>query len=72
MCGNEVEGSPGLLAAFVLWQASQLFPLQVQCDQDEIFSQVCFHVPAALPLSLLSSTDQCCQSVNGPALLYIN
>lgn len=49
-----VVGSPGLLAAFVLRQASQASPLWVQCDQDEIFRRVHLHVLAAYHLSPFS------------------
>lgn len=40
MCDNEAEGSPGLVAAFVLRQASQASPVWVQRGQDEIFHRV--------------------------------
>lgn len=46
-----VVGSPGLLAAFVLRQASQASPLRVQRHQDEILRRVRLCVPAAYHLS---------------------
>lgn len=46
-----VVGSPGLLAAFVLCQASQASPVRVQREQNEAFCRLRLRPPPASHLS---------------------
>lgn len=68
-----VVGSPGLSAAFVLRRASQAFPpLSVHGDRDEIYSAGTPSCAGCLsPVSLLTSTDQWCELVNGTVSCFV-